>query len=692
MKQLLTLLATLLLSLHSFAATNECVITKAAPGYAAAAPATGQTVLGKVPEGFEVAASLLFKGHQYLYGTLDGRKAFLQTKEGGSSFKELPPCPGDGGSTLVYQHNGRDEAFYLLGGKETWQYVPVSEKWELKASNEGGLSRNVCAVACGSAHILVFDGGCVLAYHTVTDTWVKLPQSGETLPEAVSASNTASGVEILGADGQTYLLSINDKTEFNKVNYIIVGLYLLIMMVVGYYFSRRNGNSDQFFKGGGNIPWWAAGISIFATALSAITFLAIPAKTYATDWRMFIFNMTIIMTVPIVSRFYLPLFRKLSVASAYEYLETRFSSGVRTLSSAFFVIFMFARVAIVLFLPSLALNAVTGINIYLCILLMGAVTLIYCTMGGIEAVVWADVIQGVLLIGGALAALCWLFHDIDGGFIGTMKVACANSKFNLVDLKFDWTQPVFWVALIGGMSNQLLTYTSDQSVIQKYLTVKETRDTERGLWLNGLITIPSSLLFFGIGTALFVYFKQQPEMLRVGMTNTDSIFPLYIMRRLPDGLSGLLIAAVFSAAMSTLSSNINSSTTVMTEDFYAKFSRREVTPSSKVRFARIAGLVAGTLGIAIALALATYDVASLWDQFNFFLGLLTSGLGGLFMMGIFTRRIGPKAAVTGFLMSAVVLLLVHRFTSAAAILYGFMGLVSSFVIGYLASFIFGKGK
>lgn len=692
MKHLLTLLATILLTVHSFAATNECKISRAEPGYAAAALAAGKTSSDIGPAGFQTIAALDHKGHKFLYGTLDGRAAFIQTREGNSQFKELSPCPGETGSALIYQHNGREEAFYLIGGSEIWEYLPVSDSWNLKTALDGGFQDSICAVACGSAHILVISGGEIYAYHTVTDTWIQLPRDGETLPAVDAAAVADDGIALLGADGVTYRLTVNDKTEFNKINYVIVGLYLLLMMCVGYYFSRRNGSSDQFFKGGGNIPWWAAGISIFATALSAITFLAIPAKTYATDWRMFIFNMTIVMLVPIVTRYYLPLFRKLSVASAYEYLETRFSSGVRTLSSAFFVVFMFARVAIVLFLPSLALNAVTGINIYLCILLMGAVTLIYCTMGGIEAVVWADVIQGVLLLGGAIAALCWMFHDIDGGFVGMMKVASANSKFNLIDLKFDWTQPVFWVALIGGLSNQLLTYTSDQSVIQKYLTVKDSKDTERGLWLNGLITIPSSILFFGIGTALFVYFKQQPEMLRVGMTNTDSIFPLYIMRRLPDGLSGLLIAAVFSAAMSTLSSNINSSTTVMSEDFYAKFSRREVTPSSKVRFARIAGIVAGTLGIAMALALATYDVASLWDQFNFFLGLLTSGLGGLFMMGIFTKRIGPKAAVTGFLLSAVVLLIIHRFTPAAAILYGFFGLVSSFVIGYLSSFIYGKGK
>lgn len=215
--------------------------------------------------------------------------------------------------------------------------------------------------------------------------------------------------------------------------------------------------------------------------------------------------------------------------------------------------------------------------------------------------------------------------------------------------------------------------------------------TERGLWLNGILSIPVTFLFFGIGTALFVFFRQQPELLSVGMSNTDSIFPHYIMCKLPVGVSGLLIAAVFAAAMSTLSSNINSSTTVMSEDFYSKI-RKDCTDREKVRFARIAGIVVGVLGVLMAMALATFDIASLWDQFNFFLGLLTSGLGGLFLMGIFSRRIGTRSAVTGFVGCVVVLLLFNKFSHVTSTLYGFLGLVSCFIIGWLSSFVFGKGR
>lgn len=702
-----------------------------------------------LPDGFVPNAAEYSKGYIYIAGSMNGANCLVRLGTGSRRFEELASCPGPlvtEGSCFVYQHNGREDAIYLIGGRSSgedgvfiesnvWEYLPTHNTWNRKtAFSDGGRPISLMyssAVRYGSAHILVFGGDDgveflrrdslsranasseelaaafaghkgfsdkIFAYHAITDTWITLDSLGFALPAVTAAVNLGGRIVIPSGEARPGVRSadiievtVSDKASFGWVNYLVVVVYLLLMMGMGFYFSRRNNGSERFFKGGGSIPWWAAGISIFATALSAITFLSIPAKAYAADWGMFMFNVPILLIVPVVISFYLPLFRKLKVASAYEYLGERFSGSVRYLASAFFCLFMFARIAIVLFLPSLALNAVTGINIYLCIAMMGVVTIIYSTMGGIEAVVWGDVVQGFLLVGGAVLAFVWIVSGIDGGMGELMEVAVEESKFNVFNMSLDWTQPVFWVAIIGGFSNQLLTYTSDQSVVQKYLTVKDTKRTERGLWLNGILSIPVTFLFFGIGTALFVFFRQQPELLSVGMSNTDSIFPHYIMCKLPVGVSGLLIAAVFAAAMSTLSSNINSSTTVMSEDFYSKI-RKDCTDREKVRFARIAGIVVGVLGVLMAMALATFDIASLWDQFNFFLGLLTSGLGGLFLMGIFSRRIGTRSAVTGFVGCVVVLLLFNKFSHVTSTLYGFLGLVSCFLIGWLSSFVFGKGR
>lgn len=715
--------------------------------------------VGELPEGFRPAAALAYKEEIYVHGVKDDANAFWRFSPASAKWTQLAACPGavrSAGPAFAAQHNGRENAMYLIGGRhqkegefliysDVWEYLPLSDRWQARgdATVDGKpvVVMYAQAVPYGSGHVLVLGGDDgrelvlraaleraigqaatpqeaealraelreaftahegfskeVLAYHAITDTWVSLGEAQTGFPAVTTA--VVTGDEIVIPSGEirpgvrtpdVQVVTIYEKAQFGWGNYAVIIAYMLVMMGIGVYFVRKNNTTDQFFKGGAKIPWWAAGISIFATALSAITFISIPAKAYGADWGMFMFNMAILMIVPIVIHYYLPFFRKLKVASAYQYLEQRFSSPVRYLASVFFCFFMFARIAIVLFLPSLALNAVTGIDIYTCILLMGLVTIAYCTMGGIEAVVWADVVQGIILVGGALVSLGFLIHGIEGGFSGMMDVAVADDKFNILNFAFDLSQPVFWVVLVGGLANQLLAYTSDQSVIQRYITVKDTAGTKKGLWLNGFLSIPIALIFFLIGTALYVFFKQHPEMLSVGMSNTDSIFPHFIMCRLPVGIAGLLIAAIFSAAMSTLSSNINSTATVLTEDFYRRF-RKGATDKQAMTFARLSGIVVGGLGLLMAILLATFDIASLWDQFNFFLGLLTSGLGGLFMMGIFTKRIGTRSAIAGFIGSIVILLIFNSYSNVSFLLYGFIGLASCFVIGYLSSFVFGRGK
>ena len=712
-----------------------------------------------MPEGFIPAAAEFIKGEIFLHGSADGKNMFYRFSPVSRQWKELASCPASliyEGATLTYQHNGREEALYLIGGRgdteegihissSVWEYLPAHNIWNKKHvitldGKESGLMY-ASAVRFGSAHILVFGGDdgqeflkrerlgqeietCndplqqdslrqelvraftshqgfsdkIFAYHTITDTWTELDTSGFPFPVVTGAALLNGKIIIPSGEispgvrtSDIYEITEKDEVSFGWINYFVIIIYLLGMMGVGFYFSRKAKNTEQFFKGGKSIPWWAAGISIFATALSAITFLSIPAKAYMADWGMFMFNMSILLIVPVVIKFYLPFFRKLNVASAYEYLEQRFSAPVRYLASLFFCLFMFARIAVVLFLPSLALNAVTGLDVYVCILLMGLVTIAYCTMGGIEAVVWGDVIQGIILVGGALISIVYLISGVDGGIGTIMEIAIDDRKFNILNFSLDWTKPVFWVTLIGGFANQFLTYTSDQSVVQRYITVKDTSGTKKGLWLNGILSIPIAIIFFSIGTCLYVFFKTHPDMLNIGMTNTDSIFPHYIMCGLPAGIAGLLIAAIFAAAMSTLSANINSTSTVMTEDFYSRI-RKCAEEKQKMRFARWTGVIIGGLGVGMAILLATFDIASLWDQFNFFLGLLTSGLGGLFMMGIFTKRIGTRSALTGFAASVVILLLFNSLSNVSVVLYGAIGLASCFLTGWISSFIYGYRK
>jgi solute:Na+ symporter, SSS family len=315
---------------------------------------------------------------------------------------------------------------------------------------------------------------------------------------------------------------------------------------------------------------------------------------------------------------------------------------------------------------------------------MGVITIIYCTSGGMEAVVWGDVIQGFILVSGALLAFGFMIAGVEGGLGGFIEVTADYNKFRMFDFRFDFTQPVFWVVLIGGLANSLILYTSDQSVVQRYMTTKDERATARGIWLNGIISVPVSLLFFLLGTGLFAFYFFNPERLALTNPNIDATFPQFIVGELPAGVAGLLISAIFAAAMSTLSSNINSVSAVLTSDFY-KLLTRDTGNRSIMIWARISGIVVGTLGIMTALMLATWDIASLWDQFNTFLGLLTGGLAALFMMGIFFGRISAPAALGGVIAGMSLLFWVQMNTTLSFLLYGAIGMTASVAVALLIS-------
>lgn len=533
--------------------------------------------------------------------------------------------------------------------------------------------------------------GQLLIYHTITGTWVTegnfpeiaragaavVPYRGKWL---VVNGESKPGIRSAGA----YVLEMGTKTHFGWINWTVLGVYLLGMVALGYYFMRRAGSSDDFFKGGGRIPWWAAGISIYATMLSAITYMAIPAKAFATNWTYYAMLLTILVVSFPVIKYYLPFFRRLNVTSAYEYLQRRFNYSTRLMASLLFIAFMVARTALVLYLPSLALTTVTGIDIYICIILMGVVTVLYCTMGGVEAVVWGDVIQGIILVGGAFFAAGYLILNTDGGFSGFIQIAAEHDKFRLFEWSFDCTKAVFWVTILGGLANNLISYTSDQTVIQRYLTTKDEKSAGKGILMNGFMSVFISVIFYVIGTGLYTFFKSRPEELNYTLSNGDAIFPFFMMSQIPVGLAGLLIAAIFAATMSTISSNINSTATAFSMDIY-----KHIFPQSSdrhiLKVARWTCLLAGSVGTLLAVFMATWNILSLLDYFNSILGLLSSGLGGLFIMGIFFDRIDARSALIGFLSGTAVVFALSIYSPVSFLLYGAIGIVVSVGVALLCS-------
>ena len=705
-------------------------------------------MLPELPLSVKNATATIINSRVYLLGgqkqddTSVNQFLMLDLNHLNKQWQPLPnfPVPVSGAS-ISAQQDGEEISLFSFGGRAltssnittfystVYNYKPSKGKWTAKKNIQTidnhpiSLSMFVSA-PIGASHIALIGGDNgevynqvekaillndlnkrdslwinhtgfndkILLYNTITDSWFELDNPEKT-PSAVAAI-VSDGKQLYISGGETtpgirnpeiIKMATTVDSHFGWLNYTVLILYFGGMLLLGFFFMKRNKNTNDFFKAGGRIPWWAAGISIFATTLSAITFISIPAKSYATDWRMLIFNLSIILIVPIIIRYFLPFFRRFNFDTAYEYLEARFNRSIRWIASALFVFFMISRIAIVLFLPSLALNAVTGISIYFSILIMGIVTIIYCTSGGMEAVIWGDVIQGFILIAGAIAAFAYMVMGVDGGISTFWETATVDNKLNWLDFRFDFSQPVFWVVLIGGVANSLITYTSDQSVVQRYMTTKDEKATAKSIWLNGIISVPVSIVFFLLGTGLYVFYTSNPANMVITNPNIDSVFPQFIVSQMPVGFAGLLIAAIFAAAMSTLSSNINSVSAVVTSDFY-KTLWSKTTLKRSMQVARWASIIVGIMGISMALILATWDISSLWDQFNTFLGLLTCGLGALFFLGIFFPRVGSSSALIGLLFGIAVLLIVKDTTDISFLLYGFIGMASSIIIAYLSSF------
>ena len=595
--------------------------------------------------------------------------------------------------------------------------------------SEGGIALvGATALPCGASNILFFGGvnkeifesalqnpqpdylthpaewyqfrDSLIVYNTITGAWSsrhadeRLARAGAAVVKGAEGNtfyivNGESKPGIRSADASK--LTITYTAQFGLLNWIVLVLYLIAMLLLGYYFMKRESGSEDFFKGGNRIPWWAAGISIFATMLSAITYMSIPAKAYMTDWTYYPMQVCILLVSFPVIRYFLPFFRRLNVTTAYEYLEHRFSYAIRLMASVLFIVFMVARMALVLFLPSLAMTAVTGIDIYLCIVIMALVTIVYCTMGGVEAVVWGDVVQGIILVGGAFLAAGYLIFNTGDGASDFFQIASANDKFRLFDWSFDYRTATFWVVILGGLANNLISYTSDQTVIQRYLTTKDEQSAARGILTNGMMSVVVTIAFFTIGTGLYTFYQTHPVATDLTMQKNDAVFPFFMMSQLPAGIAGLLIAAVFAATMSTISSNINSISTAFTVDIWKK-ARPGISDKTIVRTARIAGVVAGVVGTVIAILMATMNIQSLLDYFNTILGLLSGAVGALFLMGIFFPRIGTRAAFIGFLAGTATVFWMNFYTDANFLFFGFTAIVVSVVVALILSMIWPENR
>lgn len=485
------------------------------------------------------------------------------------------------------------------------------------------------------------------------------------------------------------LNQIQRKDSLGVINWATLISYLLLMLFVGIWYGKKKQTTDTFFTAGGKIPWWASGFSIYASQLSAISFMAIPAIVYATDWSLAIGSFLILLTVPIVVKYYVPFFRRLNVTSGYEYLEHRFNVHVRLLGCISFILFQMGRMGIILYLPAAAINAVTGINIYLTIAIMGIICIIYTVLGGIEAVIWTDVAQVIILMGGAILCLILAILNIPGGLSTIFSEGIKYHKFTLFHLNWGIDNLNLWVCIVGFFFLNIIPYTSDQTVIQKYLTVKDEKQTSRSLWFNAIITMPATIIFFGLGTILFIFYNVNSSV--IPPQDVGNVLPYFVVQQLPIGVAGLVIAGIFAASQSSLSNSMNSIAATFYSDIFERF-RYKPSASMALKIARYTTIIAGAFGTLSAMAIAFLNVQFIFDLFSAVLGILGGGLAGIFILGIFTDKGSESGAIGGIIMGVALAVLAKFFTDVSVYLYGAISVMGCVFSGYIISLIIPSEK
>ena len=441
---------------------------------------------------------------------------------------------------------------------------------------------------------------------------------------------------------------------------IVLLVYLAGVVGFGCWFVRRSRTTEGFMAAGRSLPGWAVGLSIFGTYVSSISFLALPGKAYGGNWNAFVFSLSLPLAAWLAVRYFVPFYRKTGEISAYHHLEHRFGAWARTYAVFCYLLTQLVRMGAIMYLVGLALEPLTGLSPATLVLLTGVLVTVYTLLGGIEAVIWTDVVQSIVLTGGAIACAVVLLCGMPEGpgQIFRIAVGAESNKFSLGSFGPSLVEPTFWVVLVYGLVMNLQNFGIDQSYVQRYATARSDREARKSVWLGALLYVPISAMFFFIGTALFAFYTAQPELLPASVDavgKPDSVFPHFIVAELPPGLAGLLVAAIFAAAMSTVDSSLNSSATLILRDLYRRYVRPAAGERESMRVLHLTTLVWGALGTGIGLVLAVSDIPSALDAWWKLSGIFSGGMLGLFLLGLIGRRAGNAAAATGVVVGVSVI-------------------------------------
>ncbi|MFT5407701.1 MAG: SSS family solute:Na+ symporter [Verrucomicrobiales bacterium] len=444
---------------------------------------------------------------------------------------------------------------------------------------------------------------------------------------------------------------------------IVLVVYIATVVGAGFWFARRSNTSDGFMKAGGRLPGWVIGLSLFGTYLSSNTFIGVPGKAYAGNWNAFVFSLSIPIAIIIATRYFVKFYRDSGEISAYEHLEKRFGLWARIYAVTCYLLTQVARCATIMLGVAIGLQQVTGWNLTTIILVSGILVTAYTLIGGIEAVIWTDAIQAVVLTVGALLVIGTLLVEHPEGASAAFAIAFDNDKFSLGSWKFgDLANSTVWVVLVFGLFINLTNFGIDQNYIQRYHAAENEAAAKRSLWIGALLYVPVSLLFFLIGSLLFSFYQSMPDEVAAIQAMAgdrkfeDSILPHFMANHLPAGLGGLILAALAAAAMSTIDTSLNSSATITLKDLWGRLVRKgePVSEAESMKVLRASTIGWGVIGTGTALLLTgnAKNILDIWWQLS---GMFAGGMLGLFLLGLIVRKAGNAAAVTGVVLGVIVI-------------------------------------
>jgi len=413
--------------------------------------------------------------------------------------------------------------------------------------------------------------------------------------------------------------------------------YCVVVVGMGIYYERKSRTAEQFMVAGRTIPTWAAGLAVMSTYTSSISYIATPGKAFDTNWHPFIFSLCIFPVTWVVCKYAVPYYRKTQLISVYSFLEDRLGAWGRAYAALAFVLYMIGRVAVILYLVGLLLSAFVPWGIGTVIIIMGIIIIAYTLLGGMEAVIWTDVLQSVIMTVGIVCCAVSLSISIFSGPNYLIHSALEADKFSLGSWDLSLSSRTVWVMIIYGITENLRNLLADQNYVQKYGSVSTERKAKRSIWIAMLIYIPLTAIFLYIGTALFAFYSPGGTKLAEGITKGDQIFPYFIATEVPTGLKGLIIAAIIAAAMSTVDSALNCSATVMLLDFYKRYLNPNVGERASVLFLRLSTGVWGLLGTGAALLMIRAKSAlDVWWEIS---GIFGGGILGLFILALLKIRL-----------------------------------------------------